>query len=84
MRPLPYGSGKKEIVHDHRPDRPGFNEAAPLRKRKAYRITQQPPLEVGFNEAAPLRKRKDPNRPQRKRCAHGFNEAAPLRKRKAR
>ena len=60
MRPLPYGSGKRHqsLQAPHR-RRLGFNEAAPLRKRKGAlgqpQGVRRPP---GFNEAAPLRKRK--------------------------
>ena len=58
MRPLPYGSGKGTSPRENKRDVDGFNEAAPLRKRKVRESIARSPAFPCFNEAAPLRKRK--------------------------
>ena len=58
MRPLPYGSGKGTGDSRTWTEPKGFNEAAPLRKRKETDVFPALGDAAGFNEAAPLRKRK--------------------------
>ena len=83
MRPLPYGSGKQRMdARDGFGRVLRFNEAAPLRKRKAAHDLRGSSGEYRFNEAAPLRKRKVARMWPRCRRISRFNEAAPLRKRK--
>ena len=44
MRPLPYGSGKSTITAGPSRTGSGFNEAAPLRKRKVTKPLHHRPL----------------------------------------
>ena len=82
MRPLPYGSGKtRPRTYSYRCG--GFNEAAPLRKRKGgHRRAPLPGGVAASMRPLPYGSGKFTIAPPCVRSRNGFNEAAPLRKRK--